>query len=204
MISKTDKRYLVVSKALPDLFSSNRLKDFDYLPVDYNSLNNGDYSYVLGDDDLTIFNGGLIYPSNSGNAIRNYYGLFKSVNGSSLSQLEFIIDHTGGLGDWLVDSGTTGTIELNNIQLNAMIKRANGQTIDWFNPFAIVDNYGIANIVKSRSGIVTTVGCTLSVFPRVGYGDLVIVRVQASSEWSNKIRNIKLSSNSDRNTLNYI
>jgi hypothetical protein len=198
-ITKTDNTHIVISKASTDFLSGNRLLHADYTSIDYTSIDNGDYAYIDIDNDptgLLIDNGDLIYPLNGGSDVRNYYGLFKYTNANrpTLSQLDFIIDHTGNETDWLTDSGTGGTISSNKIKFEFLIKKETGIPVhDWYNPFAVYNSpYGVSNVLITRTGIVTKVSCTLSVFARVAFGDIVIVKIQASPSWVSTIRNINI------------
>lgn len=170
---------------------------------------------------LLVFNGELLYPNaaylntqygiNAGNfgALTNalvgnpnystasgnriYVRKFKSTNTVTQSTLTLEFLHTGNNSSFLTNGGTGGTVTGNFVKVEVMIKRSGGQTHGWFNPFASSGNpEGVAN--TSISSIVggTSVTCTLSTVPRIGNGDIVIVRVYSANGWTNRISNINV------------
>lgn len=170
---------------------------------------------------LLVFNGELIYPNaayltstygiNTGNfgavtnalvgnpnystasGIRVYDRKFKSTNAVTQSTLTIEFLHTGSNSSFLTDGGIGGTPTGNFIKVECMIKRSGGATHGWFNPFASSGNpEGIANTAISTIGGGTSVSCTLSTTPRIGNGDILIVRVYAASGWTNRISNINV------------
>jgi hypothetical protein len=170
---------------------------------------------------LLIFNGELIYPNaaylnatygiNAGNfgavtnalpsnpnystasGIRVFDRKFKSTNAVTQSTLTLEFLHTGSNSSFLTDGGTGGVATGNFIKIECMIKRAGGATHGWFNPFASSGNpEGIANTAISSIAGGTSVSCTLSTTPRIGNGDILIVRVYAASGWTNRISNINV------------
>jgi hypothetical protein len=154
----------------------------------------GDFSSITnapaGNPDYTFASGV--------NAERNYYRLFKSENTVTQSTLSFRITHNGNVSNFLTDGGDSGTPTGNNIKFEFLIKRANGNTHGWANPFASLGNpEGIAGTSASHSGGVTTVTCTLSTNPRVANTDIVIVRVKVGSGYAananNRISNIEIT-----------
>ncbi|GHM98841.1 hypothetical protein WSM22_03310 [Cytophagales bacterium WSM2-2] len=194
-VIKSNKKYIVISKSFPDFLSDDRLLDEDYSTIDYAQIYGSAYDYSLPDNGtgLLVHNGGLVYPSGNLN-MRNYYMKIVSPCPATLAHLTFVIDHTGNVTDWMTDSDTGGTPNMNNIKFEFMIKTGLGDTLGWYNPFADYNQYGVAKTSLSRSGMLTTVSCTLSIVPRINFNDLIIVRIIASPEWTNKIRNIKLIS----------
>jgi len=132
------------------------------------------------------------YTSASGN--RSHYRLFKSTAGATQSTLTFAIVHNGTSSNFLTNGGTGGTVSGNNIKFEFLIMRSGGAKHGWANPFASVGNTeGIANTSISHVGSTTTVSCTLSTVPRVALGDIVIVRIIASSGWTNRIQTVTVS-----------
>lgn len=171
---------------------------------------------------LLVFNGELIYPNapylgsqygiTSGNFLavtnalggnpnyttaagtRSLYRKFISTNVVTQSTLTINFLHTGSNSSFLPDGGIGGTPTGNFIKVECMIKRSGGATHGWFNPFASVGNpEGIANTAISTIAGGTSVSCTLSTVPRVGNGDLVIIRIFAASGWTNRISNIAIT-----------
>jgi len=171
---------------------------------------------------LLVFNGELMYPntsylttqygittgnfnnvtnSPSGNVdyttasgTRSYNRLFKSNNTTTQSTLTMEITHTGDENDFLTDGGTGGSPSGDNIKIEFVIKRSGGATHGWANPFAQTGNpEGIARTSLTHVGSVTTVTCTLATTPRIGDGDILVVRVYAASGWSNIISNIEIT-----------
>ncbi|NJO62871.1 MAG: hypothetical protein HC836_33015 [Richelia sp. RM2_1_2] len=171
---------------------------------------------------LLVFDGALVYPNaayltttygittgnfsavtnaaagnpnyTSASGLRAYYRKFKSTNVSTLATLTFTFTNTGVLANFLTDGGTGGTPTGDNIKVEFLIKRANGSTHGWANPFASSGNpEGIAVTSASHSLGVTTVSCTLSTTPRVANTDIVIVRIFAANSWSRIITNITIS-----------
>lgn len=170
---------------------------------------------------LLVFNGELIYPNtsylntqygiNTGNfgAVTNalagnpnystasgtrvYTRKFKSANAVTQATLTLEFLHTGSNSSFLTNGGTGGVPSGNFIKIEVMIKRAGGQTHGWFNPFASTGNpEGVANTSVSSIAGGTSVTCTLSTVPRIGNGDIVIVRVYAASGFTNRISNINV------------
>ena len=196
------KKTLVISEAENDFLSDGRiLGDSNFLiNLDYASIESGSIDYYnffnhSSNSGLLIRNGGLVYPPNS-TSIKEYYKRFESCSQETLSHFTFQIDHTGTASDWLTDSETGGTPTLNYLNFEFLIKRIDGTTFGWYNPFAVYNSpYGVASTSINRSGLLTTVSCTLATNVRVSFDDLVLVKVRADSEWNGKIRNIKLASN---------
>jgi hypothetical protein len=182
-------------------------------------LISGDAQHNTG---LLVFDGNLLYPNttyltstygitagnfdsltysptsnanyNAASGIRDYYRLFKSNNTTTQSTLTFEITNSGTDSNFLTNGGTGGTPSGNNIKFEFLIKRSNGNTHGWANPFASTGNpEGIAKTSSSHAGGVTTVTCTLSVIPKVGNGDIVVVRVFAASGWTNRISEITIT-----------
>jgi hypothetical protein len=125
---------------------------------------------------------------------REYYRRFTSTNTTTQSTISINITNTGNASNFLTGGGETSSPSGDNIALEFVIKRANGSTHGWANPFASTGNpEGIANISTSHAGGVTTVSATLSTVPRIAVGDFVIVRVRAASGWTNRISNIEIT-----------
>ena len=170
---------------------------------------------------LLVFNGEMIYPNssylntqygiNAGNfgAVTNalagnpnystasgtrvYVRKFKSANAVTQATLTLDILHTGSNSSFLTNGGTGGVPSGNFIKVEVMIKRAGGATHGWFNPFAPTGNpEGVANTLVSSIAGGTSVTCTLSTVPRIGNGDIVIVRIYGSNTWTNRISNINV------------
>jgi hypothetical protein len=170
---------------------------------------------------LLVFNGELIYPNaaylntqygiNAGNfgaltnvlasnpnystatGIRVFDRKFKSTNAITQSTLTIEFLHTGTNSSFLTNGATGGTASGNFIKVECLIKRSGGATHGWFNPFAAVNNpEGIANTTIATIAGGTSVTCTLSTVPRIGNGDILIVRVYAASGWTNRISNINV------------
>jgi hypothetical protein len=183
------------------------------------SLIGGNAFYNTG---LLRFNGELMYPNaayltsqygiTSGNfagltnilsgnpnystatGLRSDYTKFTSANAVTQATVTFNILHTGSNSSFLTNGGTGGTPTGNFIKFEFMIKRVGGQTHGWFNPFATTGNgEGVANTSISSIGGGTSVSCTLSTVPRIGNGDVVLVRVIAASGWTNRISNISIT-----------
>lgn len=170
---------------------------------------------------LLVFNGEMLYPNtsylntqygiNAGNfgAVTNalvgnpnystasgtrvYARKFKSANVVTQSTLTLEFLHTGSNSSFLTNGGTGGVPSGNFVKVEVMIKRSGGQTHGWFNPFAPTGNpEGVANTSVSTIAGGTSVTCTLSTVPRIGNGDIVIVRVYAASGFTNRISNINV------------
>jgi hypothetical protein len=167
---------------------------------------------------LLVFNGELMYPNttylnstygiSAGNfggvtnilagnpnystasGVRVYDRKFKSTNAVTQASLTIEFLHTGTNSSFLLDFSTPSS---NFIRVEVMIKRSGGATHGWFNPFASIGNpEGIANTAISTIAGGTSVSCTLSTVPRIGNGDIVIVRIYASASWTNRISNINV------------
>jgi len=170
---------------------------------------------------LLVFNGELVYPSaaylttqygittgnfaavtnilvgnpnySTASGVRVYDRLFTSANAVTQATLTIEFLHTGTNSSFLTNGGTGGTASGNFVKVEVMIKRSGGQTHGWFNPFAPSGNpEGVANTAVSTIAGGTSVTCTLSTVPRIGNGDLVIVRVYAAGAWTNRISNINV------------
>jgi len=126
---------------------------------------------------------------------RNHYRKFKSINTTTQSTLTFQINHlTGNASNFLTNGGILGTPSGNNIKFEFLIKRSNGTTHEWSNPFASTGNpEGIANLTISHSGSITTVSCTLSTTPRVAIDDIVITRIRVGNGYTRKINNLTIT-----------
>jgi hypothetical protein len=125
---------------------------------------------------------------------RNYYRRFKSANGTTQSTLTFTIAHNGTSSNFLTAGGTAGTPSGNNIKLEFLIMRSGGAIHGWANPFASSGNpEGITNTSVSHSAGVTTVTCTLATTPRVALNDIVVVRIFASTGFTNRIQNMAIT-----------
>lgn len=125
---------------------------------------------------------------------RNDYRKFTSANGTTQSTITITIDHTGTSTDFLTNGGTGGSPSGNNIKLEFLIMRSNGEIHGWANPFASTGNpEGIANLTIGQAGNITTVSATLSTVPRIGIGDFVIVRVFAASGYTNRINTLSIT-----------
>lgn len=125
---------------------------------------------------------------------RNDYRMFKSANGATQSTLTFAITHTGIASDFLTNGGTGGVPSGNNIKVEFLIMRSDTTIYGWANPFASSGNpFGISNTSTSQVGSVMTVTCTLSTTPRVGLGDIVIVRIYVASSYSNRIQHLSVT-----------
>jgi hypothetical protein len=169
---------------------------------------------------LLVFGGDLLYPSSSyltsaynivaGNfsvvtygytfnpnystasGVREYNRKFKSTNVATQSSLTIDILHDVST-NFLTNGGTGGTISGNNIKLEGIIKRSGGATHGYFNPFASTGNpEGIANTSITPIAGGTRVQCTLSTIPRVGNGDIVILKIRGNS-WTGVISNIQIT-----------
>lgn len=141
----------------------------------------------------TLTNGYAFNPNyTTASGVRDHNIKFKSTNTSVQSTLTLDIFHTGSVS-FLTNGGTTGTINGNNIKVECLIKRSGGSTHGYFNPFASTGNSeGIANTAITSIAGGTRVSCTLSTIPRVGNGDIVIVRVRANG-WTGVIQNIQIT-----------
>lgn len=136
--------------------------------------------------------GNVNYTSASG--IRVYDREFKSAIGATQSTLTFVITHTGIASDFLTNGGTGGVPSGNNIKVEFLIMRSDTTIYGWANPFASSGNpFGIANTSASQVGNVITVSCTLSTTPRVGINDIVVLRVYASSGYTNRIQHLAIT-----------
>lgn len=182
------------------------------------NLVTGDANHNTG---LLVFGGELMYPNSSylnttysissGNFSTLTYGYafnpnystasgirvhntkFKSTNTTTQSTLTIDILHSAGNTSFLTNGGTGGTISGNNIKVECIIKRSGGSTHGYFNPFASSGNpEGIANTAITSIAGGTRVSCTLSTIPRVGNGDIVIVRIRANG-WAGVISNIQIT-----------
>lgn len=125
---------------------------------------------------------------------RVYYRKFISNNTTTQSTITFEILHTGNASNFLTNGGTGGTSVGNNVKVEFLIKRSGGQTHGWANPFASTGNpEGISNLSTSHASGVTTVQATLSTTPRIANGDIVIMRLITSEDWTNRISNIEIT-----------
>lgn len=156
-----------------------------YLNTQY-GINGGNFGAVTN-----ALGGNPNYSTASG--IRNYYRKFKSANAITQATLTIEFLHTGTNSSFLTDGGTGGVPSGNFIKVEVIIKRAGGQTHGWFNPFAPTGNpEGVANTSVSTIAGGTSVTCTLSTVPRIGNGDIVIVRIYTASGFTNRISNINI------------
>jgi hypothetical protein len=125
---------------------------------------------------------------------RSDYRKFTSANGTTQSTITITIDHTGTSTDFLTNGGTGGSPSGNNIKLEFLIMRSNGEIHGWANPFASTGNpEGIANLTIGQAGSITTVSATLSTVPRIGIGDIVVVRIFAASGYTNRINTLSIT-----------
>lgn len=156
-----------------------------YLNTQY-GINNGNFGGVTN-----ILAGNPNYSTASG--VRVYNRIFKSTNATTQSTLTIEFLHTGTNSSFLLDGGTGGVPNANFIKVECIIKRSGGATHGWFNPFANTGNpEGIANTAISTIAGGTSVTCSLSTVPRIGNGDILIVRIKAASGWTNRISNINV------------
>lgn len=167
---------------------------------------------------LLVFNGELMYPNTAylnsnygisggnfgsvtnilaGNpnystatGVRVFDRKFISTNTITQSTLTIEFLHTGSNSSFITDFTTPSS---NFIRVECMIKRSGGATHGWFNPFASIGNpEGIANTAISTIAGGTSVTCTLSTVPRIGNGDIVVMRIYAAAAWTNRISNINV------------
>ncbi|MFW6219262.1 MAG: hypothetical protein ACOC33_00210 [bacterium] len=136
--------------------------------------------------------------------VRRFIRRFKSNNTSTLAQLQMVIETISGysidLSDILTDGNDSGTPSGDQIKVEFLIKRLDGSTYGWYNPFAqsssIVsggNDDGVAVQSSSKSGQEISVTTSLAATPRIGDGDIVIVRIKAASDWSNVITRLELT-----------
>jgi hypothetical protein len=125
---------------------------------------------------------------------RSDYRKFTSANAVTQSTVSINILTTGTVSSFLTNGGTGGSPSGNFIKLEFLIMRSNGEIHGWFNPFASSGNpEGVANTSATAIAGGVNVTCTLSTTPRIGNGDIVVIRVFAASGWTNRISNISIT-----------
>ena len=148
---------------------------------------NGDFSSLsnapAGNPDYSTANG-----------IRSYYRKFKATTTTALASITLTIDHDGNAATFLTDPLAQGTPTSNRIKFELVLKRVDGTTIGYFNPFSndVQAQGGRSNLSISHSGRVTT--CTFTLGQgRVDNGDILVARMFTSDDYEQKVSSINLT-----------
>lgn len=152
-----------------------------------------DYGIANGKFDVLSLapNGNPDYTLSSG--FKKYVRRFKSSNGSSLSTLSFRIGYTGDVSNF--ENTYAGSPAGQQIKVEFMVKRVNGITRGWYNPFATASSNpdGISIIGSpSTDGNYVDLTTTLNTL-RVGINDIILLRVTVNNNWASYINNLAIT-----------
>ena len=155
---------------------------------------NSDYYIINGNFDSLTYSPANNVNYTSASGIRNYYRKFSATTTTALATIQGGIVHDGDTTTFLTNPATQGTPTANRIKFEVLIKRVDGSSIGYMNPFStdFASQSGVSNVTLSQSGRRTNFSFTLGQ-GRVDNGDIMIVRLFFSSDYNQKINLIEFT-----------
>ena len=155
---------------------------------------NSDYNIINGNFDSLTYSPANNVNYTSASGIRNYYRKFSATTTTALATIQGGIVHDGDTTTFLTNPATQGTPTANRIKFEVLIKRVDGSSIGYMNPFStdFASQSGVSNVTLSQSGRRTNFSFTLGQ-GRVDNGDIIIVRLFFSPDYNQKINLIEFT-----------